>query len=387
MFVRKYNHVMITQLIRVFVGGLFIFSGLVKLNDPMGMAFKLHDYFAPDVLNLPFLIPFALSLAVIIVIVEVVLGVALLVGFQTRWTLRLLLAMIVFFTFLTFYSAWFDKVTDCGCFGDAIPLTPWQSFGKDIILLILIFWLLKFQSHIRPLFATRKTGVFMSIILLVNIGIASYVLRHLPFIDFRPYAIGKSIPEGMKSAEELGLDPPKYLTFYVMVNKNTGEAVEIDSDAYVSDRWWEKEDWEIDGDHTSSKKVSDGYEAPIHDFVLELDGDDVTDAVLKAERIVLIISYDLEKSNPKHHERINTFVDAAEKAMVPVLGITSTDASTVETLRHEWQMAYAFAMADQTTLKTIVRANPGVVILEDGVVVDKWNPRDLPNTYFNHRNL
>ncbi len=373
---------MVTQIFRVFVGGLFIFSGLVKLNDPMGMAFKLHDYFAPDVLNLTFLNPLALSLAVVIVIVEVVLGAALLLGYKTKWTLGLLLAMILFFTFLTFYSAWFDKVTDCGCFGDAIPLTPWQSFGKDILLLVLILWLLRFQSHIRPLFTSRTGAGVMVGVLLINIGIAYYVLRHLPFIDFRPYAIGNSIPEGMKSAEELGLEPPKYLTYYVMVNKETGEEKEVDSDTYVSDRWWEKEEWEIDGDQTKSKKVRDGYEAPIHDFVLELDGEDVTDAVLSSEHIVLVISYDLEKSNASHYSRINTFVESAEKAMVPVLGITATDAAKVETLRHEWQMAYPFASADQTTLKTIVRANPGVVVLKNGVVVDKWNPRDLPEGYF-----
>ncbi len=373
---------MVTQIFRILVGGLFIFSGLVKLNDPMGMAFKLHDYFAPDVLNLTFLNPLALSLAVVIVIVEVVLGVSLLLGYKVKWTLGLLLAMILFFTFLTFYSAWFDKVTDCGCFGDAIPLTPWQSFTKDIILLVLILWLIRFQSSIRPIFTSRINTGLMAGVLLINIGIAYYVLRHLPFIDFRPYAIGKSIPEGMKTAEELGLEPPKYLTFYTMVNTETGEEKEVDSDTYVSDRWWEKDSWEIDGDRTKSKKVRDGYEAPIHDFVLELDGEDVTDAVLSSDHIVLVISYDLEKSNPNHHPRVNAFVESAENAMVPVLGITATDAAKVEELRHEWQMAYPFASADQTTLKTIVRANPGVVVLKDGVIVDKWNPRDLPNHYF-----
>ncbi len=373
---------MITHIFRILVGGLFIFSGLVKLNDPMGMAFKLHDYFASDVLNLPFLVPIALPLAVVIVIAEVLLGVALLIGFKPKLTIGLLLGMIVFFTFLTFYSAWFDKVTDCGCFGDAIPLTPWQSFTKDIILLVLILWLLRFRNDVKPLFTPKVGALVMGLTLLVNAGIARHVLRHLPFIDFRPYAIGKSIPEGMKSAEELGLEPPKHVTVYTMVNEATGEETVVDSDIYVSERWWEKEGWAIDSDRTTSKKVRDGYEAPIHDFVIDLEGEDITDEVLNMDKVVLVISYDMEKSHGKLYPHVNRFVEAAENAGVTVLGITATSASKVEVLRHEYQIPIPFATADQTTLKTIVRANPGVVILERGVVVDKWNPRDLPEGYF-----
>ena len=120
----------ITGFSQVFVGVLFIISGLIKLNDPVGFSFKLQDYFAPDVLNMDFLSPYALMLAVVVVLVEVILGVMLLVGYAKKLTLWSLMGMIVFFTFLTFYSAYFNKVTDCGCFGDALKLTPWESFTK-----------------------------------------------------------------------------------------------------------------------------------------------------------------------------------------------------------------------------------------------------------------
>ena len=126
----------LTHLLRLFLGITFIISGMIKLNDPMGFSFKLEDYFAPNVLGLPFLIPFALIFAIFVCIVEVVLGVMLLVGYQKKLTLWSLLAMLIFFGFLTFYSAYFNKVTDCGCFGDAIKFTPWQSFAKDIVLLV-----------------------------------------------------------------------------------------------------------------------------------------------------------------------------------------------------------------------------------------------------------
>ena len=128
----------IVGIARTIVGLLFIISGLIKLNDPVGFSFKLQDYFAPEVLNLEFLVPYALLLAIILVIVEVVLGIFLLLGHFKKFTLWALLLMIVFFTFLTFYSAYFNKVTDCGCFGDAMPLTPWESFSKDVVLLVLI---------------------------------------------------------------------------------------------------------------------------------------------------------------------------------------------------------------------------------------------------------
>ena len=123
---------------RIFVGILFIISGLIKLNDPVGFGFKLQDYFAPEVLNLEFLVPYALAIAIFVVIYEVMLGVMIILGYAKRFTLWSLLLMIVFFTFLTFYSAYFNKVTDCGCFGDALKLTPWESFWKDVVLLVLI---------------------------------------------------------------------------------------------------------------------------------------------------------------------------------------------------------------------------------------------------------
>ena len=134
---------------RVFVGILFIISGLIKLNDPMGFSFKLQDYFAPSVLNLEFLVPYALILALLVVIFEVMLGIMLLLGYAKKFTIWSLLAMIVFFTFLTFYSAYFNKVTDCGCFGDAIKLTPWESFTKDVILLVLILILFFGKQYIK----------------------------------------------------------------------------------------------------------------------------------------------------------------------------------------------------------------------------------------------
>src|SRR5690606_21207084 len=187
---------------RIVVGLLFIFSGLIILNDPVGFSFKLQDYFAPEVLNLEFLMPYALILAIFLVIIEVVLGVSLLLGYLRSFTLWMLLLMIVFFTFLTFYSAYFNKVTDCGCFGDAIPLTPWQSFWKDVILLVLILILFAGKKYIRPLMTTNIRSLVVMLTFVVCLGIAYYVLQHLPIIDFRPYKIGANIAEGMRIPDD-----------------------------------------------------------------------------------------------------------------------------------------------------------------------------------------
>ena len=150
----------ITHISRIFVGALFIFSGMIKLNDPLGFSFKLEEYFSEAVLNMPIFEPLALQISVFVVILEVLLGVALLIGYKPKFTVWLLFLMIIFFTFLTFYSAYFNKVTDCGCFGDAIPLTPWESFGKDVILSVLILILMAGLKHIKPIFSNKKMDSF-----------------------------------------------------------------------------------------------------------------------------------------------------------------------------------------------------------------------------------
>ena len=202
------------------VGALFVFSGLVKMNDHVGFSFKLEEYFSEEVLNLPIFEPFALSIAVLLVIAEVLLGAALILGLYKRWTLILLSAMIGFFTFLTFWSAYFNQVTDCGCFGDAIPLTPWESFYKDVILTVFILVLWWGRDVLFDRWPKWLVSIKLAAIPLFCFGLTYNVLYHLPVVDFRAYAEGNSIVEGMKSAEELGLEPPQYEVIYTMENAN-----------------------------------------------------------------------------------------------------------------------------------------------------------------------
>ncbi len=369
----------ITQLSRILVGALFIFSGLIKLNDPVGFSFKLDDYFAPDVLNLPFLQPLALSFAVFIVILEVLLGIALLLGQWKKLTVGLLLAMIVFFTFLTFYSAYFNKVTDCGCFGDAIPLTPWQSFGKDLILTVLILIISLNMKYIKPSLTGGVRNVVMAVSLMLCAALGYHVLNHLPVIDFRAYAEGKSISEGMKSAEEMGLKPTTYVSIYTMKSKDTGEEIEVNSDQYMAEKWWEKKEWEIQSDKSRTEIKEHGYEPPVHDFLLLYEDEDITQKVLNAPNVFLVISYNMGKSDKEGYEPIKPFIKNAEAAGHMVWGLSASLANEVEQMRHELQLPFPFATADGTTLKTIIRSNPGLVWLQKGVVKQKWHYNDVPD--------
>ena len=194
------------QVSRFFVGSLFIFSGLIKLNDPVGTKIKMEEYFgvfAEDFGSFfAVFIPAALEIGLILIILEIALGVAVLIYYRMNITAVLLLILMVFFTFLTFYSAYFNKVTDCGCFGDAIKLTPWQSFIKDVILMIPVLHLFWYRKTYRPALRTLEGHFVVGATTAISLFLAVYAIRHLPFIDFRAYRIGNHIPTEMQPEEQ-----------------------------------------------------------------------------------------------------------------------------------------------------------------------------------------
>lgn len=369
----------ITHIARLLVGLLFIFSGLIKLNDPVGFSFKLNDYFAADVLNLPFFQPLTLELALFIVILEVLLGLALLLGSFKKFTVWMLLGMIVFFTFLTFYSAYFNKVTDCGCFGDAIPLTPWESFGKDVILTVLILILFVNQRYIQPILSPKANAGILTLGLLACAFFGNHVLNHLPLGDFRPYAEGMSITEGMQSAQELGLEPTQYATRYYLRHTKSGEEMNMLSDRYMAEEWWKRKEWEILPDRSESVVVKEGYEPPIHDFVITLEGREVTKEILEAPAVFLMIAYKMEKSHPEAYPHITAFARDAREASIPFVGITASLPAITAEYVAQYDLNFPLASMDETALKTIIRSNPGVLLLKEGRVIKKWHYRDLPD--------
>jgi len=337
------------------------------MNDPVGFSFKLDEYFGEDVLNLTFLQPLALYLAVLIVIYEVILGVTLVLGVWKKITLTSLAGMMAFFTFLTFYSAYYEKVTDCGCFGDAIPLEPWESFGKDVILSILIAVLIWGRNSIQPFLSIRINRMIIALGLLASVSFSYFVLNHLPVWDFRAYKPGTDISEAMMSAEELGLDPPVYETYYTMKGGDD-ESFEISGTDYIKEKLWEK-DLTIDPDGTFSKKISDGYEPPIHDFTININGIDQTQEYVSGD-VIWLVAYDFNKANYSELKRLTKELSIySQESNFKVVGMTSSSDADISKLINETSCSFPWAVMDGTALKTINRSNPGVTILKNGIIL------------------
>ena len=355
-----------TQFSRVFVGLLFIISGLIKLNDPIGFSYKLAEYFSEPVFNLPVFVPFALIIALFLVVIEVVLGVMLLIGYQTKFTIWSLLIMIVLFTFLTFYSAYFDVVKDCGCFGDALHLTPWESFSKDLVLLVLILILFFNKKRVKPLFNTtiQNSIFFLSFLFCLFIGF--WVLHHLPLKDFRPFKVGNNIQKGMEIPESA----PKSVVEMIFIYKVKG----------VDKEFTEKDLMSLPEGATfvdrKDKIIVEGYVPPIHDFTMEKDGTDYKDELLLEPKLVLFVTYDLKKSDKDGLQKLEKINQEAKAKGYKVIGMTSSLPDEIALTKKEYGFTFDFYFCDAITLKTIERANPSIVILEKGTVKQKVHYND-----------
>lgn len=356
---------------RIFVGVLFIISGFIKLNDPVGFSFKLEEYFSEAVLNLPFLVPFALWISLGVVIFEVLLGVMLLVGYRVKFTVWNLLLMILFFTFLTFYSAYFNKVTDCGCFGDAVKLKPWETFIKDVVLLILILILFFGQKYIKPLLRPYSNRVITAVAIVLCVGYGYYVLNHLPVIDFRPYKIGVNIAEGMIFPEGA---PEAEFDYAWKFNVNGEEEVHHTKGSYPT----------VDGEFidVETTELQAGYEPPIHDFTVEQEGEDFASSLLQEPKLVMVVAYDLRKTNTDFYGEIKDIAIAAAKKGYKVIGASASNAEQAKVLIDKYKLGFEFYYTDETALKTIVRSNPGVLVLEKGTITQKVHFNDLEDLTF-----
>nr|WP_314288141.1 BT_3928 family protein [uncultured Capnocytophaga sp.] len=351
----------LANICRIIVGVIFIISGLIKLNDPMGFAFKLEDYFAPNVLNMPYFVPYALALAVLVCIFEVVLGVALLVGYRKKQTLWLLLAMLVFFGFLTFYSAYYNKVTDCGCFGDAIKFTPWQSFTKDLVLLALTLVICAGQRYIKPISKGRLPLVLTLLSVVFCMGFVYYVYNHLPIKDFRAYKIGVNIPQAM--------EVPKDKIVYHWTVEMDGKVQQITN----------RGDFPKDskGDWAKVIEVKDEKpKAPIHDFFIEnRDKENLLGMLMQEEKLLLVVAYRLDRTHQEAFKGIKEVTDKAMKKGYKVVGLTS-QIEKAPYIMKKYELNFNFYFSDATTLKTMIRANPGLILLSKGTIIDKKHYND-----------
>ncbi len=365
---------------RLFVGLLFIFSGLIKANDPMGFGYKLQEYF--HVFQLDFLNDYSTSIAVIICAFEIIMGVLLLFGIAANLVAWGLLLLILFFTFLTFYSAFFEVVTSCGCFGDAIPLTPWESFIKDLILLAFILVIFIKRNKINPLLNNSfGNNVVVLLTILGSFGIGIYTVKYLPFIDFLPYKIGNHIPSLMKVPEGAALD--EYEIIYTLKNTSTGESKTINDKEYIESKIWEDANWEIVGEPTS-KLIKAGYKLPIPDLMItDADGEDHTENIITNPYYNFVVtSLDVNKMNVDDMvalDRINqTIKDISLSYNLRAVLLTASAATDVEIVNNQLDLITETFFADLVPLKSMVRSNPGVILMRDGIVINKWSQNSFP---------
>ncbi len=349
---------------RVFVGILFIISGLIKLNDPVGFSFKLEEYFSPSVLDIPFLLQYALLLAVFLVILEVILGVFLLIGYRKKPTIWSLLGMILFFTFLTFYSAFYNKVTDCGCFGDALKLTPWESFYKDVVLLVLILIISFNMRFIIPVFSKLNSVLIALLSFIGCLCFAYYVLMHLPYKDFRPYKIGANIIENMIVPDDA---PKAVINYNWKFDVNGKEEIYTTSGSYP----------QVDGTfvEVETQVVEEGYEPPIHDFTMEIEGEDFTSELMETPKLCVVTMYDIDKAELDGLNKLKSLQAFCDKRGYQLIGLTASSTEQINALKGNLDLNFQFYFCDETAVKTIIRSNPGIFVLNKGTITEKvhWN--------------
>ncbi len=393
--VKKPTSVVLTY-IQYFVGTLFIFSGAVKAIDPLGTSYKMHDYFSAfsamgmaglwDKLS-----DLSTPIAVFMIVFEIFCGVALLVGWKPKLTIWFLLLMTVFFTFLTgftylngynikeYMSAGkplvFNekdmKVTDCGCFGDFLKLKPWVSFYKDIFLDVLIVILLVWRRKIDSIFTniTRNVVTWGLTALALLFSLYNF-LGNEPIVDFRPYKIGNDINEMRKVKV-----PEKREFMFIYKNKKTNETKEFATAELTKlnfDEW----------DYVDRKDniIDPGIPAVITNlFISNEEHEDITDTLLNNPNYsLMVVAYKLGKTSEccfgKH---LNPLAEKADKAGIHFYCVTSGDID-IETFRHKNQTAYPFYTADETPLKTMIRSNPGLILLKNGIVINKWHHNHFP---------
>ena len=384
----------IAAICRTLLGLVFIFSGAVKAIDPLGTVYKIEDYlkaFGGFFLDL---LPAAEAAAWSLIVLELLLGVCMLLNVRSRWTSWITLLFYLVMTPLTLYIAINNPVSDCGCFGDAIVLTNWQTFWKNLVLISLAILLVALRKSTHPLWRGWMELVIASTTIAIALSFMAWTHHHLPIKDFRPYKIGNHLPTIMEDYE-----PDQFEYTYICAKDSVEQAFTAEN---YPDSTWTLVRYE-------SKLIKKGYESPIHDFeIINANGDDLTWDILESEEpITLVVMYDLAKADTTQMSKLeamvhNLHVDTDEAIVmdtivsdstlcdsilieetptiadaVPfyILTGSSTDQIIAFGLKYPMLADY-ICTCDPVTLKTIVRANPGVIVLQNGIVIDKYNLRN-----------
>ena len=362
----------ITTVCRFVLAVVFIFSGFVKAIDPLGTQYKIQDYL--DAFGwtgvFPEFVPFVAS--ALLGMLEFCLGVYLFFGIRRIIAPRAVVAVMAVMTPLTFWLAWEHPVSDCGCFGDALVLTNWETFGKNVVLLAMSLVVLKCRRRLFPLATTRFDWLIALYGFLYILCMTVYCYRHLPVFDFRPYYVGADIRQGMSIPA--GEEPTEFETRFVL--QKDGVEKEFTLENYPDSTWT----------FVDSKTVviKQGYEPPIHDFSMIRydDGEDITEQVLAGEGYTfLLVAHQLGKANQSRMDLINELYDYCLEYGYAFYCLTSSSDEDILKWQEDTGAEYPFCLMDNITLKTMVRFNPGLMLLKKGTVVGKWSIIDIPDEY------
>lgn len=370
----KVQHIVLSvyvNICRFVLAVVFIFSGFIKANDLQGFQYKLSDYATALGLT-EWVSDVVLSVfGMLLTTVEFIIGVYLLFGINRRLTLWIALLLMLVMTPLTLYLAIENPVSDCGCFGDAVVLTNWETFWKNVVLLVAVISALYWRSYIFRI-VTRRSEWLISLNSLIYILVfAYYTQAHLPVFDFRPYSIGTHIPTAMSQPE--GTHPPVYETLFLM--EKEGEQREFAIDNYPDSSW-----------HYVDRRTVVKEEGVLPDIpeleIWSVDNDEeISEQLLAAEGYTfLMVAYDLRKADDSYTDLINDLYDYCRRYGYGFYAVTATD-DLVEHWQDRTGGEYPFCHADETILKTIIRSNPGLVLLKNGTVINKWSSRDIPEEH------
>ncbi len=358
----------IRVILKIFLGIVFIFSGFVKSIDPLGYTYKLEEYFSLLGTFSEILKSIAFPLAIAVSTFELALGLCFIFNIKPKLTVKASFFFMLLMLPLTLFLAVTNKISDCGCFGDALVLSNWETFYKNVIIVTVIILLWVIGKKQKSFFYQHIEWTFIALFIAIGISLSVYSYRHLPMIDFRPYKIGVNIPESMEIPE--GKSTDKYET--TLIYSKNGEEKEFTIENYPK-----SDDWTFVDQKTVL--VEKGYTPPIHDFSITTENqEDYTDQILTYQGTVnLIIMYDLNKTSKKGIEKANQLYELWKDKNTPFIGLTGSTTEDIDKFKLKHNTQFPIFNTDPITLKTIVRANPGLVTLNNGTITGKWHWRDF----------
>lgn len=351
---------------------VFIFSGFVKAIDPFGSFYKIQDYLTAFNLISWFPGYWPLLFAVLLAAIEFCAGIYLFLGIRRKISSTLAFLLMLVMTPLTLYLALADPVSDCGCFGDALVLTNWQTFGKNVVLLVAAVTVFRQWREITRFITLKMGWIFSMYTILFVFALSAYCLRNLPLLDFRPYKIGTNIKAGMEIPEGAKLSVLE--TTFVM--EKDGKRKEFTLDNYPDSTWTFVE--------TRTIVKEKGYEPPIHDFAMQslTSGTDITDSVLTSRGYTfLLVAHRIEEADDSNIDLINEIYDYSVEHGYGFYALTSSPEDAIALWCDRTGAEYPFCQMDDITLKTIIRSNPGLLLIKDGTILNKWSDSQLPDEY------